>query len=219
MSDVIDTWRAALKDESSPRYRAAWLLFVGEFDAAYAAKQLADVRDQVVEWLFEILDTPELYEANSLGKGKAAEHAAELLGEWQVDAALPRLMQILEETELDNPIHAAAGDGLAKMGDIVVDPLLDLDKRVADEIKHVTIASIIADAAPEDPRVFPHATALYRRLKSELALVFMTEQLVTKYPAKMIPLIEESLRKMKLSSAAQRRMQSALAEAHQLAKG
>src|SRR6266498_2370382 len=110
MSEDMPIWRQAIKNEQHPLHQAAWTLFSKDFDVDAAASRLEDQKEDVVGFCMLLLDTPELYPQRALGGGNAPVNAVELLCMWKVEAALPRLLQILEEEGWDTIIYGTTAD-------------------------------------------------------------------------------------------------------------
>ena len=124
MDETVAIWRAAMKDETHPRHRAAWLLFSPKANAKSAARLLQEQSLDVIPWLYEILDTPELATETSLGKGKAPTQAVGLLGQWQVTAAIPRLLDIIAQHTWEHDVFDEAISALQAMGPEALEPVL-----------------------------------------------------------------------------------------------
>src|SRR5258708_6960747 len=129
MSEEISVWRQAIKDEQHPLHRAAWTLFGKNFDVDYAGSTLEVQKDDVVGFCTLLLDARELYPESALGGGNAPVNAVQLLCAWKVEAALPRLLQILEEEDWDTIVYGTTADVIASFGATLVDPLLDMATR------------------------------------------------------------------------------------------
>src|SRR5512138_1260291 len=121
MSETLPTWRQALNDSNHPLHAAAWTIFSPEMKVTSADKRLADSKEQVIPFLLEILDTPDLYLETALGSGEAPINAVELLGHWKVLDAAPRLLKIMEEQDFETSIHDRALVALENMGPAVID--------------------------------------------------------------------------------------------------
>jgi hypothetical protein len=76
-----EIWRMALKDSTYPLHKATSLLFAQSFNVKMAAKILAHQKEEVIEYLYQILDTEELFWEESFGTGYGTIHAVELIGE------------------------------------------------------------------------------------------------------------------------------------------
>src|SRR5688572_27991254 len=85
------------KDDQHPRHRASWLLFTKSMNAKGAAKLLAEQKETVIPWLYETLDTEDLYLENSLGEAMRRS----------------MLANFLENGRLSRP-HPACGGSLKK---------------------------------------------------------------------------------------------------------
>ncbi len=152
MSEEMPIWRQAIKDENHPLHRAAWMLFSKDFDVAYAGSRLEEQKEDVVGFCTLLLDARELYPSSALGGGNAPVNAVQLLCMWKVEAALPRLLQILDEESWDTVIYGTTADTIEAFGTTLVEPLLEMATRKTGDQEQVAIAGTLADAAPGDPR-------------------------------------------------------------------
>jgi hypothetical protein len=125
----LPVWRQALNDSSHPLNKASWLLFGKNTKAEAAAQILADQKEQVIPYLYQILDTEELYFESALGSGNAPVNAVGLLGEWQVLEAVPHLIKIIEQDDWDSSVHDEALGALDKMGATIIPDIIDLGQR------------------------------------------------------------------------------------------
>ncbi len=195
MEDNISIWREALRDASHPRHQVAWLLFAKTFDAEFAGRRLAEQKEAVIPWLFEILDTPELYSADSLGEGYAPIHAVELLGHWQVVEAVPRLLRILEEEkEEDSIVRDEAVKALASMGPSIRERMLDYAEK-ADPALYYSLAYVLSKVAKGDPHAFAWVSARLDEAQSEWGIRLVAENLLAVDPEPAIALLEERIRR------------------------
>lgn len=194
MEDRIAVWREALRDASHPRHQVAWLLFTGAFNAEFAGRRLAEQKEAVLPYLFQILDTPQLYSSDSLGEGYAPIHAIELLGHWQVVEAVPRLLRILEEEEEDAIARDEATEALASMGPSIRERMLDYAEKANPALYH-SLAYILSKVAKGDPRVFAWVRARLDEAQSEWEIRLMAENLLNLDPEPAIALLEERIRR------------------------
>ena len=194
--DPVAVWREALKDSSHPRHRVAWLLFPDRVNIKAAAKQLADQKEEVIGYLYEILDTDALYNMESLGRGNAPINAVELLGEWQITEAVPRLLRILEEKDWGTKIHDRTVAALGKMGPQSLDTLLAyMEDGDPDVIE--SLIGTVSDIAEGDPRVFEMVKARLDQAeeeKDEWDIRYMAENLLVIDAEKAIALLEERIK-------------------------
>lgn len=193
--DPVAIWREALKDSSHPRHRAAWLLFPDRVNIKAAAKQLADQKEAVVGYLYEILDTEALYNIDSLGRGNAPINAVELLGEWQVTEAVPRLLRILEEN-WNTMVHNRAIIALRKMGPQILETLLAYMDTADPDVAEALIG-LLSDAGKGDPHVFEMVKARLDKAEeagNEWDIHYMAENLLAIDAEKAIALLEERIK-------------------------
>lgn len=154
MEDTISVWRSAMTDETHPRYKAAWVLFAPSGSASAAARLLQDQSLDVIPWLYEILDTDALYQPGSPGQGYAPVRAIGLLGAWQVTAAIPRLLTIIEVYTWEDDIFDETIGALEMMGAEVLDPVLALAEQI-DQDKRVDLTAVVCRVGAGDDRSFP----------------------------------------------------------------
>ncbi|MCI0714664.1 MAG: hypothetical protein L0154_31205 [Chloroflexi bacterium] len=117
-------WREALTDQKNDLYEAAWLLFTPGVSVETATERLKDKKDAVVELLKNVLDEDELYDEESYGDGNAPVKAIYLLGEWNVAAALPTLLEVLEVSETNDKVREAVIVSLRNMGADIIDHVI-----------------------------------------------------------------------------------------------
>jgi hypothetical protein len=171
-------WRQAVTDAGHPLYRAAWILF-GEWKRpAFAAETLADQREAVVPFLLHILDSPELYPENGPGDGNAPINAVDLISEWKVEEAIPRLLQILQEEDWDTIVHDRTLLALENIGAPVIQPVLALARQSDDRDLHKTLAGVLADAGKGDPECFAFVAKVFDRQKDDIDIEYMAEMLL-----------------------------------------
>lgn len=106
--EKIPLWKQAVKDSKHSLHQATWLLFRESFNPKFADRQLAAKKDEVIEYMFLILDTDDLYLESAFGSGNAPINVCKLLGRWQIIAAIPRLMQIIIEEDIEAIVLSSA---------------------------------------------------------------------------------------------------------------
>mgnify|MGYP005844148813 CR=1 FL=1 len=193
MDDPVAVWREALGDETHPRHRLAWTLFPESMVADAAARRLEAHKDEVIPLLLEILDTPDLYDEESLGGGFAPIHAVELLGHWGVVAAAPRLLKIIEEKDEDATVYDRATVALTRMGPAILEDVLALAGRAA-PAKRPAIAEVLAAAGQGDSRAYGWIEARFDEARDEWGRVYMAEMLLQADPARAIPYLEARIK-------------------------
>jgi hypothetical protein len=212
MTEVTPIWRQALKDEQHPLHRAAWILFSENPNPQYTDHVLADQKEQVIEFIYQILDTDELYLESSLGSGNAPINGVKLLGKWQVVDAIPHLLKVIEEDDDEATVNGAAYDALREMGSAIYEPIMEFDERT--EHKHEdSIAGIVADACKGDPRVFDYVRTLFEKKKNEWEIAYHAENLLVCDPEQAIPILEERLSQRKYSKDLKKRLEKYIADA------
>lgn len=212
MSENTPRWRQAINDSSHPLHQAAWILFSENINLNFADQRLSPIKADVIDFIYEILDTDELYNVSSLGSGNAPIHAVKLLGQWQVLEAVPRLLKILREEDWDAIVHDQAIIALEKMGAPVIDPLLAFAKEV-DEDLQITVASILSGADKDDPRTFAFIKALFERQKDDMNTGYLGELALRCGEQAGIELVEARLRKGKLDKLTWQRLRKFVQDA------
>ena len=100
--EIIQKYRDILQDSIHEFYNTAWLIFQERMNLRVAAKLIQPQQDIVLPYLYEIIETPDLYLNGSLGKGWAPINAISLIGEWKIIEAAPILIErLLHESEWD----------------------------------------------------------------------------------------------------------------------
>jgi hypothetical protein len=212
--DPIAVWREAAKDEQHPRYKAVWTLFGGEMKPAAAAKRLADQKETVIPWLLEILDIEELAEEGSFGNGDAPINAAGLLGEWRVTEAIPRLMEMYVEGDIETILHSRVSTALLKMGSAVIDPMLELGKRErGDMLTQVGVCSIMIEADSGDPRVYPYIQDVFERCHEPIDIEFIGEALLYCQPERGADYLDARMKQVKYPASTRSRLEKYIAMA------
>ena len=213
MSEEMPIWRQAIKDEQHPLHRAAWILFGKNFDAAYAGSTLEAQKNDVVGFCMLLLDGRELYPESALGSGNAPVNAVQLLCTWKVEAALPRLLQILEEENWDTIVYGTTADVIASFWVTLVDPLLEMATRKTGDQEQVAIAGTLADAAPGDPRTIAFVRKLFDSRKQDFEISYMAENVLASDPEGGAKWLQDRLRTHKYSKEVRKRIEKYIADA------
>src|SRR5260221_5865428 len=192
----VPLWRQAITDSNHPLNKAAWIVFSEKMKPEFADKQLADQKEQVIPFLYEIIDTPALLDDTSLGSGNVPINAVELLGQWKVADAVPRLIKILEDNDWDKTIHDSAITALEEIGAPTVEPLLAFAKSRTDEGDQISLAATLSDIGRRDPNVFAFATSLFEKRKpdDEQDIRFLAESILVCDHEQGIPYLQEKLK-------------------------
>ncbi len=199
-TDTTPVWRQALKDSSHPLYAASWLIFSEKMNPEVAAQRLADQKEQIIPFLYTILDTPELYLDTGLGSGHAPVNAVQLLGRWQVLDAIPRLLEIVsEDTDFDDMITDRSVQALEDMGPAAVDLVLQAAQNAKKPDLRIVYGSILARSGRGDPRVWTYLVKLFERQKDEWDIRFAAEHLLHNDAEAGIAYLQERLRRGKYS--------------------
>ncbi|MEZ4670771.1 MAG: hypothetical protein R3E39_22940 [Anaerolineae bacterium] len=212
MTEEIPIWRQAIKDEQHPMHRAAWLLFSKNPNLQYIDKTLSEQKAQVTEFMYQILDSEDLYTTSSLGGGNAPINSIDLLGQWEVLEAIPRLIAILETDDPDAIVDGKAASALGKMGTAVFEPMMAFDARTEHKYQD-GVAGILADACKDDPRAYDYVLKLFEEKKEEYQVAYMAENLLVCDPQQAIPYLEAWMRKRKLSRDLKKRLENYIATA------
>ena len=213
MNADLPIWRQAINDEAHPLHRAAWMLFGSDFDAAHMAGKLAGQQADVVGFCLLLLDSPELYPSSALGGGSAPVNAVKLLCEWRVEAALPRLLQIMETESWDTIVYGTTADLIAAYGSALVEPLLDMASRRTGDQEQVAIAGTLADAAPGDPRTVAFVRKVFDTCKQDFEIGYMSESVLTGDPEGGAKWLESKLRTHKYSQKVRKTLERNIASA------
>ncbi len=212
MSEELPIWRQALKNEKHPLNRAAWLLFSKDLNVERAGTALSEQKDEVIAFCNLLLDARELYPSEALGGGNAPIHAVELLCEWRIKAAIPRLIQILEEEEWDTIIYGTTADAIAAFGTVLVEPLLEMATRKTKDESQVAIAGTLADAAPGDPRTVDFIRKIFDSRKQDFEITYMAENILVGDPEDGAKWLEGRLRTHKYSKDVRKRIEKFIAD-------
>jgi len=215
MSEETPIWRQAIKDEQHPLHRAAWLLFAKALNPKYADEALSAQKDEVISFCNLILDTDELYNEVALGSGNAPIHAVEMLCYWKVEAAIPRLLRILDEEEWESGIYGTTADAIAAFGLAIVDPLLEKASRNENDQEVLTaIAGTLADAAPGDPRVIAFIRKIFDSRTKDFEISYMAENILMGDPEGGAKWLQERLRTRKYSKDIRKRLEQYIDDAN-----
>jgi hypothetical protein len=213
MSEEIPIWRQAIKDEQHPLNRAAWQLFGKDFDVYRAEEALSAQKDDVVGFCMVLMDARELYALGALGGGKAPANAVELLCLWEVEAVIPRLLEILEAEDWDTIIYGTTADSIAAFGPKLVDPMLELAASTTSDQKLTAIAGTLADAAPGDPRTIAFVHKLFDSRKQDFEIIYMAENVLMADPENGVKWLQDRLRTHKYSKAVRKKIERNIDEA------
>jgi hypothetical protein len=190
--DPVAIWREAIKDDQHPRHRAAWLLFTKGMSPKGAAKLLAATKDDVILWLYEILDTEALYDEGSFGDGDAPINACILLGEWKVVEAAPRLWQIIEQHDWESVVHGEASRALENLGSPVLDFMLEQSVKVHGDLE-LEIATILSQVGRGDQRAFDYVCGFFERQKESYEVEMACELVLSCNPKAGIEYLEQRI--------------------------
>ncbi|MBI5668011.1 MAG: hypothetical protein HZC41_08365 [Chloroflexi bacterium] len=211
MSEEMPIWRQAIHDSQHPLHRAAWLLFSEHFNVDYAAQVLESQKDTVLDFIYLILDTDDLYQVESLGSGFAPINAVHLLGKWQVVEAIPRLLQIVAQEDWEAVVTGQACRALEDMGAAAIEPLLEF--AAASPNQRVTVASILGAAGKGDARAYAFIKAVFEEQTNDMDIEYVAEHLLTCDSQQAIPYLEDGLRQGKIKKSVRRRLESYIQQA------
>jgi len=172
----LPVWRIALNDSSHPMYSIAWDVFGRRFNVDRTAKKYEDRRDEILPFLYAILDSEDLYMENALGEGYAPIHAVDLLGEWQVLEAIPRLLAYVDdENDEDDDIivNGRAALALEKMPPEAIDQLLEYGQR--DDKRAMSAMFMLTYVGHGDERCFDFICSVFERMKTEYDIITVAE--------------------------------------------
>ncbi len=210
--DSLAVWREAVKDPEHPRHQTAWLMFSEGTKAKAAAKLLAARRDEVIPWLYEILDEPSLYLTDSLGVGYAPIHAIELLGEWRVVEAAPRLLRIIiddiRQGFSPSIVFDRACQVLERFGVQPEAAALIREYLVDDTYReeHETLAAILADVGRGEPESYDAIMRVFKRAQRDHSVTYLAEALLVCDRERAIDDLEAGLRSGRWSHEARERL-------------
>lgn len=172
MSEV-PLYRLALKDSAHPMYSIAWDVFREKFNTEKVAQKHAERREEILPFLYAILDVEELYFEGSLGNGFAPINAVSLLGAWQVVEAIPRLMSYLDEDDDDVIVKSRAAIALQNMpAEHIIEPLLAYSQNPA---KVLDVMFILTHAGKDDERCFAFICDVFERQTEEFDIITVAE--------------------------------------------
>ncbi len=213
MSDEkIAIWREAIKDANHPRHKAAWVLFTESKRPEGIARLLEAQKDEIIPWLYEILDMEELYKDTSFGGGWAPINAIRLLGQWQVTDVLPRLLKIISDEDDETIISGAAYAAVRNMPPSITDELLAFARELTGDLR-TSAAGLLADVAKDDARAYEWIKTVFLEQKEEWQIVYMAENLLVVYPAQATAFLKDWLKKSHLSKEARKRLEKYIADA------
>jgi hypothetical protein len=210
MSEGTPIWRQAIKNEQHPLHRAAWLLFGKDFNVGYAAPILEAQKDDVVGFCLMLLDSPELYPSSALGSGNAPVNAVVLLCTWKVEAALPRLLQILNQESWETIVYGTTADYIKAFGPTLVEPLLEMTARKTGDQEQVAIAGTLADSAPGDPRTVAFVRKLFDSRTQDFEITYMAETVLAGDPENGVKWLKDRLRTRKYSKSVRKKIENDL---------
>ncbi len=213
MSEVQPIWRQAIQDEQHPLYRAAWILFGKTLNLKSAEPVLSAQQDEVVAFCNVILDTDELYRKSALGGGNAPINAVQLLCHWKVEAAIPRLLRILNEEDWDAGVYGTTADEIAAFGTAIVDPMLEMAAQKEKEQEKAAIAGTLADAAPGDPRTVEFIRKIFDDSTQDFEIIYMAENVITGDPEGGVKWLESRLRTRKYNKETRKRIEKYIDDA------
>lgn len=129
-------------------------------------KILADGR-ACVPALLDVLADESQWGADEDGEGRAAIHAATLLGALKATTAIAPMLDALDELEMDSELAVALVDALTCMGRAVVEPVLKRNRDSEDLETQVCFIEILARCGVQDTRIFD---LLCRELTTDVTL-------------------------------------------------
>lgn len=197
MADEQPIWRTALNDSEHPLYQAAWIMFQERARVDYAAKTLENQKEQVIPFLYAILDEEALYDETGLGRGMAPVNAVRLLGRWQVTEAADRLWKILhEEEDVESYIYNDTTLALKGMGRAILEPMLQKTAEVDPE-REAVLAEILSEIGKGDERAFEWLAQILAKQTDEFDIKFFAEMLLNNNVEAGAEWIEQAIRERK----------------------
>ena len=167
MPDLVALCRAVLADSTHPLYAVAWLVFAEKLSFKAADAILSERKAQVIPFLLDLLETPELYEETSLGAGWAPVHAVELLGHWKVIEAVPSLLRILEKDDWMSLVHDRSLVALEQMGPEIVEKLLPMAQQATDAQLRRTLATVLSEVGQGHAQVYAYIRSVLDEQRRE----------------------------------------------------
>jgi hypothetical protein len=196
MDEQTPIWRQAINDREHPLHRAAWMLFSDKMNLKYADRVLSEQRDEVIEFMFIILDTDELYAEGALGSGYAPINAVELLGHWRVTKAIPYLLEIIGEDNFESIVCDKASFAMENMDESVLDEVIAFADKRDNKLK-VSMGFIIAKLGSGKKRAFDWVVNLLEKQTDDWDIMGLVEQILTTHTEMAIPYLEECVKKRK----------------------
>ncbi len=222
MSDQAETpvWKLAAADAAHPLHQATWLLFSEAFNVTYAAQKLAAQKAAVIDYCCTILECLELGQTSSFGSGFAPANAARLLGHWQVTAAIPLLIALLEDTadadDWGNVVDEAAQEALKQMGSAAVEPMLALANEYADsKMMLISVADVLSGTGKGDPRALAFLKRYFEQAQDDLDIDAAALYLLECSNEEGIAFIEAQMRTRRYSKHARETLTEYLKDARE----
>jgi hypothetical protein len=138
------------------------------------ARRFADQREEIVPFLYAVIDDKRLYAEKSLGRGYAPPHAISLLGQWQVVEAVPRLITILEESHVLDIVSDRAAGALKQMPPEAIEPVLAFGQK---EEHAMDAMFILASIGKGDDRCFDFIADVLEQQTAEIDIISTAESL------------------------------------------
>jgi hypothetical protein len=205
--DEQSTWKLAIKDSSHPLHQATWLLFAENMNVKGAAKLLAAQREEVIVYLYQILDALELRLETAFGGGFAPINAVDLLGEWNVVEAVPRMLDILREDNWESGLDETCILALEKMDSTIIPQMLAFGIEYKNEPLEVTTASIFSRVAKDNIQIFEWMIEVFKRQKSDDDITLMAANLLSTHMEAAIAFLDDYLKKSRVPKHPAQRIQ------------
>lgn len=171
-------WRIALNDSTHPLNKAAWEIFRPKDISKKAADRLKPQQEDIVPFIYAILDEKSLEEETALGSGYAPSNAARLLGFWQIIDALPRLLSYYTDEYDMTELQDSAGFAIEKMPPEAIPTVIEFAKENPNRI--VTAAIFVGQIGKNEERAFEFIKEAFEKNHTdEYDIITLAEMLAT----------------------------------------
>jgi HEAT repeat protein len=150
-------------------------------------------RDPAISILRGIVEDEDLWREDAPGKGWGPVNAVELLGELQAEEAIPLLIDLVADYDVDDLIRDRALMALDDMGPAVRDPLLRFMRYSRANEARADLASVLAQVSPGDEQVYQTLLALLPQISWDEGRGLAYTALGETGDVRAIPLLQEAL--------------------------
>jgi HEAT repeat protein len=130
------------------------LFSVGERLSPGLRQQIVALGTAAEPRLLELIGDDRLFETDARGRGWTPLHAMEILGELGATAAIPRLLELLRDCDVDEYAHSYASRALTLIGGNALEPCLAAYAGSDDEEFRSSLACVVAELKVRDERVY-----------------------------------------------------------------